>query len=307
MQNKKLILILVIVLIVGLCVLVALVGGGGAWLLYNRSRASQSEVIATELPAITQGVEAENPTEPPPATTQEPPAVPSSPTVETTEPPPNVDFNGIRFYLDTQLAQGVLPELVEAAPGNAEEAFPGEVHPEYTQFTLQGYVLKDSYLTPQLFIYPLPEYRAMDRWVDETADLLLGLLQTRPSTLAQHPFLPIWPANAMIKSKVGYVDFKNGSGVRYLTQFGQDVSPINNKTLIYTYQGITNDQQWYVAAVLPISHPSLPADVSDEGFEAAAQEGYYANIEAQLSAAADDSFVPGIPLLDALITSLRVW
>ena len=42
-------------------------------------------------------------------------------------------------------------------------------------------------------------------------------------------------------SQVQYLDFKNGTGVRYLTQFDQGILPINNYELVYTYQGLTSD------------------------------------------------------------------
>lgn len=307
MPNKTILIILVVLLLFGLCFLTALVAGVGTWLFATRARVSNTEVYATVFPEATPTVGEESlPETISPATLPAPTDTPPPPQV-TVEATPNVDFNGIRFYLDLQLAQGVLPELVPAALGNAAEVVPGEVHPEYTQFTLQGYVLRDTFHAPRLFAYPLNEYRAMDRLAGENADLLLRLLQTKPSTLEELPFLPIWPAASLIQAKVSYLDFKHGSGIRYLTQFAQDVSPIHNSALIYTYQGISNDQLWYVAAVLPVSHPSLPANLDEAGFEVPNPETYYQQIEAQLSAKADETFVPSLALLDALIASLRVW
>ncbi|GAB4481738.1 MAG: hypothetical protein Kow0088_24190 [Anaerolineales bacterium] len=307
MQNKKLIILIVILLFCGFCFVMLLAGLGGAWWYTSRERIS-TPVSPIYAPEITRVVETtQSADEIPPTATSLPPTESPTTVPATAEPTPNIDFNGIRFYLDLQLAQGVLPELVPAALGNAEEAFPGSVHPEYTQFTLQGYVLSGTFHDPRLYIYPLNEYRAIDRSVDENADLLLHLLTNRPSNVTQLPFLPLWNAASMIQTKLSFLDFKNGSGLRYLTQFGQDVAPINNQALFYTYQGITADQRWYVAAILPVAHPSLPANAAVAGWDIADPTSYFAQIEAQLNAETDATFTPSLTLLDALIASLRVW
>ncbi|RCK76804.1 MAG: hypothetical protein ANABAC_3229 [Anaerolineae bacterium] len=307
MQNRNLVILIIILLLLVFCAITLLIGAGGTWFYLRQRGVSKSEMTVTlppETPILTEEVPrqaTETPVSTPPDTETPTPLLP------TAEPTPNIDFNGIRFYLDLQLAEGVLPELVPAARGDAEESMPGSVYPEYTQFTLQGYVLRDTFHAPRIYVYPLPEYRTMDRTAGAMADELLLYLRERPTTVDELPFLPLWNAAPLLYARLEYLDFKNGSGLRYLTQFAQDVAPIYNQALIYTYQGITNDQLWYVAAVLPISHPSLP-DTSDE----AEQEindppAYYSQIAEQLSLEDADSFLPSLTLLDALVSSLRVW
>ena len=60
--------------------------------------------------------------------------------------------------------------------------------------------------------------------------------------------------------QVQYLDFKSGTGVRFLTQFNNGMAPVNNHDLIYTFQGLTSDGKYYIAAVLPVTHPDLPAN-----------------------------------------------
>ncbi len=306
MQKKTIILLIIVAVVFGLCLCTILLGLGAA-LLYRRATTVSSTEVWTGV--VTAAIQETEQGSVPPIS----PTVPSQsltpspvPTLPTPEPPPNVDFNGIRFYLDTNLAQGVLPELVPEAEGDASNSLPGSVYPEYTQFTLQGYSIKDSDHAPRLYVYPLITYRSMDRSAGEMADLLNRLLGERPLTADQLPFLPFWNAASLFRSNLSYVDFKNGSGVRYLTQFAQDVSPIYNTALFYTFQGITTDQEWYIAAVLPVHHPSLPDNAEETEWEIDAPHLYYAKIQDQLSAEADESFVPSLSLLDALIASLRV-
>ena len=307
MKNRNLLILIAVILLVGFCTVTLLVGAGGTLWYLRQQAASKGEAtaaVASESPIWTVAVspqENKTPFSTPQATETPIPPVP------TAEPTPNIDFNGIRFFLDLQLAEGVLPELVPAAPGNPAESIPGSVYPEYTQFTLQGYVLSDTFHAPRLYIYPLPAYRAMDSAAGAMADELILYLRDRPAVADELPFLPLWNAAPLFYARLGYLDFKNGSGLRYLTQFAQDVSPIYNQALIYTYQGLTRDQNWYVAAVLPISHPSLPDTPDEAGWEITDPPTYYAQIAEQLSLEADDSFTPGLSLLDALIASIRVW
>jgi hypothetical protein len=307
MQNRNLLILIVVILLIGFCALTLLLGAGGTlWYLRQQadSKGAVTAIVPSETPIRTEEVplqEAEPPL-PSPQGTETP-----IPPVPTAEPTPNIDFNGIRFFLDLQLAEGVLPELVPAAPGNATQSMPGSVYPEYTQFTLQGYVLSDTFHAPRIYVYPLPAYRAMDSAADAMADELLLYLRERPAAADELPFLPLWNAAPLIVAKLSYLDFKNGSGLRYLTQFAQDVSPVYNQALIYTYQGITSDQSWYVAAVLPIAHPSLPDTPDEAGWEISDPPTYYSQVAEQLSLEADDSFIPSLSLLDALIASIRVW
>jgi hypothetical protein len=287
--------------------LTLLVGAGGALLFLRQRTQSKAETVATEAINTPIWTETVRPSETMTPLSTEPATATPLPAIPTAQPTPNIDFNGIRFYLDLQLAEGVLPELVPASLGNAEELLPGSVYPEYTQFTLQGYVIADSFHAPRLYVYPIQAYRSLDRTAGAIADQLSLLLKDRPPMADELPFLPIWNAAPLIYAKLSYVDFKNGSGLRYLTQFAQDVAPIYNQALIYTYQGLTSDQNWYVAAVLPVTHPSL-ADTADEaGWEIADPPAYYAQVAEQLSQEADDSFTPSLSLLDALIASIRVW
>ena len=111
--------------------------------------------------------------------------------------------------------------------------------------------------------------------------------------------------------QAAYFDFRNGTGVRFVTQMGQAYYPINNRDLFYTFQGMTYDGVYYVAAILPLSHPSLPADGSEipgGDFDAFADnfETYAAEVAAQLDAEAAGSFTPSITMLDEMMQSLEV-
>ena len=115
----------------------------------------------------------------------------------------------------------------------------------------------------------------------------------------------------LLHTQVAFVDFENGRGVRFLTEYAQYFAPINNTDLFYTFQGLTSDGQYYVAAILPVAHPSLPADASQipgddpEAF-ADIYDTYVNDIALQLAAYDAAEFTPDLALLDAMIASLEV-
>jgi hypothetical protein len=139
---------------------------------------------------------------------------------------------------------------------------------------------------------------------------LRQLLVDKPVDPQAIPFLPLFPAGQMLRAQVAYVDFQNGAGVRFLTQYAQAYLPINNYELFYTFQGLTDDGGTYVAAILPASHPALPADqAAYEGdLDTLVQnfDPYIAEIAQLLDAQDVSSFTPDLSRLDAMIRSLDV-
>ena len=124
------------------------------------------------------------------------------------------------------------------------------------------------------------------------------------------PFLPFFNAQQVFHSQVKYLSFKDGQGVRFLTQYDQAYLPINNYELFYTFQGLTSDGKLYVAAILPVTLPGLPADstVSDE-MKAGDFVGkflkYLDEVTQQLNGQSASSFTPSLDALDSMLASLE--
>jgi len=219
----------------------------------------------------------------------------------------SVAYRGTRFDYEPSLAGDVwsdtMPEVVEPLLDAA---------PEHILFSFDGYQHSDSFHTPQIFIYPIEEFGALNTIAGE---IMLGLedfLTQKPtSTIEDIPYLPFLNAAQAVKVKIKYLNFQNGEGVRFLTQYGQDIWPINNHNIFYTFQGLTGDGKFYVSALFPISHPDLPADGYDypggdyDTFESN-YESYITGIETLLNNSSDTVFLPDILLLDELIESLYV-
>ncbi len=223
---------------------------------------------------------------------------------------PDVDFEGVSFSYDSYLADEVVGEIVAAV--ETGEDLPWSNVPQHIQFSFIGYPLTKTFHEPRILVYPVDEFREMNYVADEEINSMEQFLMDQPAAAPDGiPFLPFWGAAQMMRSNIRYLDFQNGTGVRFLTQYGQAVWPIDNLNIFYTFQGMTDDGQQYVAAIFPISSPILPDDgaeiVGDDhaAFSETFME-YLAEVEAQLNAQGMSSFDPDLSLLDALIRSIHV-
>ena len=185
--------------------------------------------------------------------------------------------------------------------------------------TLQELYLKPSGLSQK--VAEISEHDSKIRYDNQTAlkllqsyrqgweDELKQIIRARSyAGVSEMPFLPMWPAAQVFASNLEFVDFQNGSGVRFLTMYGQDMTPINNQSLFYTFQGLTDDGRYYVSAILPITHPELPGDsmVDDwQSFEQSYQTYMTETLE-WLVAQPTTSFNPSLTDLDSMITTILV-
>ena len=215
---------------------------------------------------------------------------------------------GIRFIYDPSLAGFIETETLSAQTG--DDLPPWELYPEHKVLSLLGYPLSGTFHEPKIFIYPAQDYQAINPAIgDQVANLQQMLIGRRtdflPDTL---PFFTLWNAGQVISSQIKYLDFKNGAGVRYLTQYGQGAYPIDNQLLFYTFQGITSDKNWLISAILPVKNDVLPDPntlLADPDFF----DNYAAYLESAkilLDDLPESSYLPGLTLLDALFQSLEI-
>jgi hypothetical protein len=146
-------------------------------------------------------------------------------------------------------------------------------------------------------------------YLAESAVKLRRLLQRRPATLRSINDLPFNNAGGSIESKVQYLNFKTGSGVLFLTQYTQEMlpNPINNEELTCNFQGLTNDNGYYIAARLAITHPSLPRGIDFTDHIKRDMKGrYLKRDERKLNRLTEESFQPSLRTLKTMISSISV-
>ncbi len=259
------------------------------------------------------------------------PAAPAEPGVETvvaatfqaltaaappTQTPVNgtlVAVNNINFVIPTGVGSGAQAETIEAVSPSSDMPW-WEIAPRHEKYLLQGYPLVNTFHTPAVYVYPVNEYLQVNEDMAEPFNSLKAIIAGQPMPEAI-PFLPAFNAAQMFHANEQILTFQNGKGIRFLTQYGQAPYPINNNSLFYTFQGMTDDGAYYVSAILPISASFLSADGNPdtplpadgvpfdwENFENTNQ--HFELVKQKLNATDPNAFDPTLTSLDALIQSI---
>ena len=208
----------------------------------------------------------------------------------------------------TAMAQDMTLETLTDQPAGSDGLFL-DAAPEYRRIILQGYPVTDHRFKPQVFIFPAGDLTSENGNAVKIAADLQALLQTQQDG-EQLPFLPVvFSSRQAIDAQVQYLDFKSGKGVRYLTQFNNGLSPINNYALVYTFQGLTSDGKYYVSAVLPLTSSELSDAQSFSEQEAKVGQAYFDYLSQTvtlLNKQPTGGFTPDLSKLDALVRSIEV-
>jgi hypothetical protein len=183
------------------------------------------------------------------------------------------------------------------------------------------YVSQGQRHQPQIVVYSAQAYAELVPAAFESIRRLDNILYGSGGSISadQLPAVPFFNAQPVIATNIATLTFENGSGVRFLTQYGQANEPINNHDLFYQFQGVSRDGAYYIVAILPVTSAylaetddasaALPAggiaapDVADPRDE---WDAYYAAVTDLLNGASPDELVPALALLDALIESIRL-
>jgi uncharacterized protein YceK len=215
------------------------------------------------------------------------------------EPTISVDMGSI--------ANDMQNEIIPAVSPDSNSPY-WEILPQHQVFSLEGYEISEHLMKAQIFLYPVAELDLYNAGASKAAADLKKLLEDKE--VGEYlPFLPLFNAAQVMHAKVEFIDFGNGKGVRYLTQFDQAPIPINNYELIYTYQGLSEDGKYYVAAIFPVTHPELPESNDVAGDQEFIVDNFIADMAesvVKLENLSDSSFSPDLTKLDALIQSIEI-
>ena len=232
-----------------------------------------------------------------------PPTIhPTVTSVPESTPEPDIIFQGVSFSIPDSLADSVNAQEIPVQP----EGFGAQ--PAHLRFDLVGYALPGGYLDPVIKVFPVAEFKLVNEFAGQKLDDLQTLLDTQPLDLEGMPIPDFAGAMQFIGTQVDYVNFQNGRGVRYVSQWGQAAYPVGYPQLFYSFQGLSDDGLYYVHVVLSVDHPSLP-DAETVTLDNAFYENfgtYAAEMEAQLDTQPPESFEPSLLLMDELVESLLV-
>ena len=137
------------------------------------------------------------------------------------------------------------------------------------------------------------------------------------------PSLPIPDGTYAFRAHTSFIRFANGVGVGYLTQGQQDEMPVNNQSISYEFQGMTDDGKFYVTAEFPVNTRLLAYDRDKANYGGTVKEAkcydcpdhrrfvreyqaYAKRMEAQLQRLSPEKFQPSLMSFDELIKSIKI-
>ena len=234
---------------------------------------------------------------------------PTADPVETSEadlpPEPTYNVNGVSFYFNPQLAEYITAGEV---PAEVIEDAPYWSTPEHREYLFNNWALPGGFHQPAIRIYLVAEFAEVNPNIGERLAALQAALIAQPTDGTGLDVPNLFNAGQFYQSNLKFLDFQNGSGARWLSQYGQAYFPIGLPSLFYTFQGFTADGAYYISIILPVDNPILPPTASvtlDDAFYNN-YESYAAETSILLSTQADASFSPSLELLDQLVESLTV-
>lgn len=223
-----------------------------------------------------------------------------------------ISYENVQFTVDAALGVSNVEAQTMPSSADVEGGAYWELLPDYVEFSFDGFMgAEEVDFLALVNVYPVRELEALREDVAEVVtpeiDLLRTLLEERPEfeTVEDVPYLPLMNAAQVLWAQPQYLDFDGGSGVRYVTVFQQAPDAITGERLIYTFQGLTDDGEYYISASFPVSAPPLVADPVAYDVEMD-NNAYRAEVIARLNPLAEEEFTPDLTLLDNLVRSLVV-
>jgi hypothetical protein len=238
----------------------------------------------------------------------------------------------ITLIYDSSLAPWVEAQSIPAVPMSDQVLF-AESRPTYAQFRFAGYQGGRPYQLPLLPIENhIPQvmvFRTADFPGDDSATGFVNQLQELkdlvttgldPAICAQPssgefalPFLPWLNYHQTFCSQPQILAFPGGKGVRYLTFYSQGPNPVLDQHVFYTFQGVTDDGEFYVSAAFPVETGIFPTEPSpcpkcgEPDYNPLPEwQALLSEQLTQLNAQDAEQFEPSLMILDELIQSIQI-
>ncbi len=232
------------------------------------------------------------------------------------------EFNGFGLTLPLSVADSVQGAFVNS--GNPVEgtsnADPATRYPPYVEFTFEGYADAATMQgdTPFIRVYTVESFDPLETQpgiqARDTIQTLSNIFNSGNSNVPMAdsyqpgniPDFSPGVGQAML-AQVAYLDFQDGRGLRFLTGYTQGAALVNNTTLVYRYQALTADGDYFIDAHFPIDapqNPPEPPENPDDPFSV--PEGYPDALRNFYNNYLPDDYTPSLNALDSLIESFDV-
>ncbi len=170
------------------------------------------------------------------------------------------------------LAHKLRPRVAHAYPFDPAGMMWLNGEPERLRCSFDNDVLYKEVLygERQIIVYPLAEYRALYKKSDQLKEfdkrvrLMRTALKHRKTDREEIAVFPSIDACQLFRAQVRFINFKGGRGVRFITRYATDVSPTTANNIFYTFQGMTDDEKYWVSVFYPIRAPGLKETTNDK-------------------------------------------
>jgi hypothetical protein len=223
---------------------------------------------------------------------------------------PNYQFENIAISIPDTVGNGISGthtdevELPFINPSNGPM-------PQHVVLTINGYPLARG---GRVMIFDAAEYAG---YADITQQAVATLQSLQYETGQPIPDeLELGP----LSSRGQALSLPDGHGLRYIAEIRVAAGPVTNQNgeVFYYFEGLSNDNQYYISAVFPIHVSFLaedynappPADgVPYPGDTASVDqyEAYYSQIAEKLNTAGPSAFLPSLDVLDGIIQSIKIY
>jgi hypothetical protein len=185
----------------------------------------------------------------------------------------HIRYNNIEFSYVPDVFGAVLPAYNQGTAYQADAPYFVNVAPHTTfKFLRPNPAHPDInfvgelrvYRIAELEAYPEPTYREAVAQLEALYDTDLrgyATADTGYQVLAL-PFLPHINATQVFRAQPVWLNFQQVSGIEYYTYYSQGIEPILEGQVLYVFQGITSDRQYYLSFSIPVVTGMLPADIS---------------------------------------------
>lgn len=243
---------------------------------------------------------------------------PTPPAIEVTQEPTEVsgyageftviEKDGFILKLPTEVAQDIMVSNV--LPDDPAEGWLDFALPERRVINFSGYRIQNHFHTPVIYVYPLQKLIEAGQYRETMATNLQELLDDDNIDLqldADLPFLPPFNAGQVFHVLEERLTSEHNSGIRYLTLYSQAFVGVDNYNIFYTYQGISADQQYYIAAILPINSTLLSyEELTLDEMDTISQDftNYIITMTELIRTDNGESLIPTLAALDFMMMSL---
>ncbi len=230
-----------------------------------------------------------------------------------------VSFNGFGFSYPPELASHV---SIWQHPPNTTYTDADFSEPQLTEFDLYRQ-LPTTENAPQdvafsIFVYDTADFNGYPEH-QARLEQLKQLLNERPdlatyTTISDQnneglPFLPVSPALQVIRARPEYIETDSIVGIAYITIYSQEASRFMQHDAIYTFQGVSKDDNIYVALTAQLTtdvFDEITSDFDDATWFSQFFYDYLNESVQQLNEASSEHFTPQLERLDEIVQSFTL-